>query len=55
MAYKLLGYMVWQGGKWYLRRRTPSAPPKVALAAGVAGVVIAGGAFLAVQRRSASH
>lgn len=24
-GYKLLGYVVWQGGKWYLRRRLPSA------------------------------
>jgi hypothetical protein len=55
MGYKLLGYVVWQGGKLYLRRRTPSAPPKAALVAGVAGVVIAGGALFAVQRRSASH
>jgi hypothetical protein len=23
--YRLLGYVVWQGGKWYLRRRLPSA------------------------------
>ena len=23
--YGLLGYVVWQGGKWYLRRRLPSA------------------------------
>jgi hypothetical protein len=30
-AYKLLGYAVWRGGKWYLRRRLPSAR----LAAGV--------------------
>jgi hypothetical protein len=22
--YKLLGFAVWQGGKWYLRRRLPS-------------------------------
>jgi hypothetical protein len=23
-GYRLLGYAVWQGGKWYLRRRLPS-------------------------------
>ena len=22
-GYKLLGYAVWQGGKWYMRRRVP--------------------------------
>ena len=32
-GYKLLGYVVWRGGKWYLRRRLPSAR-KIALAAG---------------------
>jgi hypothetical protein len=53
MGYKLLGYVVWQGGKWYARRRLPSAHPKAAVAAGVAGVVLASGALVAVQRRSA--
>lgn len=24
-GYKLLGYAVWRGGKWYLRQRLPSA------------------------------
>ncbi|MGH2882221.1 MAG: hypothetical protein ACRDPA_05885 [Solirubrobacteraceae bacterium] len=52
MGYKVLGYMVWQGTKWYVRHRTPSgAPPKLALA-GIAGVALAGGA-LVVQRRVA--
>jgi hypothetical protein len=55
MGYKVLGYMVWQGTKWYFRRRVPGAPPKAALAAGVAGVALAGGALLAAQRRAASH
>jgi hypothetical protein len=55
MGYKLLGFVVWQGVKLYLRRRLPSSPPKAALAAGVAGVVLAGGALVAVQRRSAAH
>ena len=55
MGYKLLGYMVWQGGKWYARRRLPSAPPKVAVMAGAAGVVLAGGALVAVQRRASAH
>ncbi|MGO9495495.1 MAG: hypothetical protein ACLQA5_02080 [Solirubrobacteraceae bacterium] len=55
MGYKLLGYMVWQGTKWYFRRRVPEAPPKAALAAGVAGVALAGGALFAAQRRAASH
>jgi hypothetical protein len=35
--YRVLGYVVWQGGRWYLRRRLPSARK---LAAG--GLVLAG-------------
>jgi hypothetical protein len=51
MAYKLLGYVVWQGGKWYVRHRMPAAAPKIALA-GIAGAAFAGGALVA-QRRAA--
>ena len=51
MAYKLLGYVVWQGGKWYVRHRMPGSTPKIALA-GIAGVALAGGALVA-QRRAA--
>ena len=46
MGYKLLGFAVWQGGKWYVRRRVSGAPAKLALAgvgaAVVAGVLVAG-------------
>jgi hypothetical protein len=24
-AYRLVGYLVWKGGKWYLRQRLPPA------------------------------
>jgi hypothetical protein len=24
-AYRLIGYLVWKGGKWYLRQRLPPA------------------------------
>jgi hypothetical protein len=41
-AYRLLGFAVWNGGKWYLRRRLPS-PRKVAI-----GGLLAGGALTAV-------
>ena len=47
MGYKLLGYAVWQGGKWYLRRR--DVPRKAALA-GLAGAVLAGGLVVAQRR-----
>ena len=57
MGYKVLGYMVWQGTKWYVRRRAPGTPPKAALAAGVAGIALAGagGALVAHRRSSHSH
>jgi hypothetical protein len=46
MGYKVLGFVVWQGSKWYLRRRMMGARREVALAAVgaaiVAGVVVAG-------------
>jgi hypothetical protein len=48
MGYRILGYLVWQGGKWYVRRRFRGASRKLALA-GVAGLVIAGA--VAAQRR----
>jgi hypothetical protein len=51
MGYKLLGYVVWQGGKWYVRRRVHPSPHKVAIA-GLAGAALAGGAVVA-QRRAA--
>lgn len=44
MYYKALGWAVWKGGTWYLRRRYGTAPKKIgagALAAvGVAGVIV---------------
>jgi uncharacterized membrane protein YhfC len=50
MGYKVLGFAVWQGGKWYVRRRYGGAARKLAIGA-LAAVVIAG--LLAAQRRSA--
>jgi hypothetical protein len=50
-GYKLLGYAVWRGGKWYLRRRLPSA--RTSAAAGVAAFsVLAAGALLARRHLS---
>jgi hypothetical protein len=40
--YRLLGYLVWQGGKWYLRRRLPS------------GRTFAAGALIAVGTLTAA-
>jgi hypothetical protein len=46
MGYKVLGFAVWQGSKWYLRRRMSGARVKLAIAgvgaAVVAGVLVAG-------------
>lgn len=46
MGYKLLGFAVWQGSKWYVRRRISGVGAKVAIAgvgaAVVAGVLVAG-------------
>jgi hypothetical protein len=46
MGYKVLGFAVWQGSKWYLRRRMSGARAKVAIAglgaALVAGALVAG-------------
>jgi hypothetical protein len=47
-GYRLLGYVVWRGAKWYLRKRIP--PPRtIALAAG--GTAVAGGAVVVIARR----
>ena len=48
MAYKVLGMVVWRGGKWFLRRRYGAAmAPKPVLAG---GLVLAGLAVLLAAR-----
>lgn len=46
MGYKVLGFVVWQAGKWWARRKLRDAPAKLAMAglgaAVVAGVLVAG-------------
>jgi len=49
MGYKILGFAVWQGAKWYLHRKYPSAGRKLAIA-GAAGALLAGGAAVALRR-----
>jgi hypothetical protein len=49
-GYKLLGLVVWRGGKWYLRRRVPSTRKLVLV--GVGGVTAAAGAAVLVRRLS---
>jgi hypothetical protein len=49
MGYKLLGYLVWRDGKWYLRRRYGHVARKL-LAGGIVALVVAGA--LVAQRQS---
>jgi uncharacterized protein involved in exopolysaccharide biosynthesis len=51
MGYKLLGFAVWQGAKWYLHKRFPHAQRNLAIA-GVAGLLLAGVAVGAARQRS---
>ena len=41
MGYKILGYVVWNGGKWYARRRFGVLVSRKAAAAGIVGVAVA--------------
>jgi hypothetical protein len=52
MGYKVLGFIVWQGGKLYLRNRSRDIARKAAVA-GVAGLIV-GGAIVAQRQRSPS-
>jgi hypothetical protein len=52
MGYKFLGFVVWQGGKWYLRRRFAGARRKAAIV-GVSALVVAG--VLAAQRQASDN
>ena len=50
MFYKLLGMLVWKGGKWFMRRRYGGPVlSKPVLAGGLA--LLVGGALLAARRR----
>ncbi|HET9105310.1 MAG TPA: hypothetical protein VFN55_18305 [Solirubrobacteraceae bacterium] len=51
MGYKLLGFAVWRGARWYVRRRMSGTGAKLAVA-GVTAAVIAG--VLAAGRQAAS-
>jgi hypothetical protein len=52
MGYKLLGYVVWQGGRWYVRRRLPGAPPRAVVAATAAGGLMIACGLAAAHRRA---
>jgi hypothetical protein len=48
-AYRILGYAVWRGGKWYLRQRVPAAR-KIALSTVGAGAVLCAAVMIARRR-----
>ena len=50
-AYKALGFAVWRGGMWYLRRRYGFAK-RIGVGLLAAGAVAAVGAVVAAQRRN---
>ena len=47
MRYKVIGFAVWQGGKWYLRRRVRNSSRKLA----IAGLTTAVGVGVLVAQR----
>jgi hypothetical protein len=51
LGYKLLGFAVWQGAKWYLHKRFPHAQRNLAIA-GVGGLLLAAVAVGATRQRS---
>jgi hypothetical protein len=49
MGYRLLGFAVWQGGKWYFSRRLSGTKRKVVVAG--LGAVVGAGVLAATQRQ----
>jgi hypothetical protein len=54
MGYKLLGFVVWKGAKWYLGRRVGSGSKTKLAVAGGALALSAGAAVLLLRRGSES-
>jgi hypothetical protein len=50
MGYKILGFLVWRGGRLYLARKYPNAPRKIAIGGATAAAVGAAIAFAARSR-----
>jgi hypothetical protein len=51
MGYKALGFIVWQGGKWYARRKLSGTSAKLAVA-GLGAAIVAG--LIAAGRQAVS-
>lgn len=49
MGYKALGFVVWQGAKWYARRKLRGSERKLVIA-GVSSAVIVAGLAIAAGR-----
>ena len=52
MAYKLLGIVVWKGGKWFLRRKYGGKAMRVPAVVGGLLVVAGAGVALAARRNN---
>jgi hypothetical protein len=53
VGYKILGYLVWNGGRWYVKRRYGSGSPARRVAAlGIVGAAVAALAVAGVRRGS---
>ena len=53
MGYKALGFIVWQGGKWYARRKLSGTGSRLAIA-GLGAAVVAGAIAAGRQGQSDS-
>jgi hypothetical protein len=53
MGYKVLGFVVWQGSKLYLRRRL-SGPKRKIVLAGLAAVAVGGVVAVGQRQQSAA-
>ena len=52
MGYKLLGFAVWQGGKWYVQRRYGDVRRKLVIAGAGTALVMALGVAASQRQRS---
>jgi hypothetical protein len=54
-GYKILGFVVWQGGKWYVRRKGAQmlpSPRTAGIAAGVTALAVGAAVVFAGRRDS---
>lgn len=53
MGYKILGYAVWHGGKWYARHRVDGTKTKAAILG--TGALVLAGVALAGRQATSQH